>query len=193
MCNASVVARQGGSGWRRLVTGFSVALLAGCYPAMTTYYQPSATGGVLQKSKCTEMESLVRLDAGNIKVNARVEHVRDKVYVGLILEPPVAQTMRLSSDRLLLRDSDTRQLIAVREITRTGDGEGRTLTEPFRYEAGERRKSPWIWLRLEVDDLERHSAFELETPPIWVDDVAQQVPVIRFQRKTWTGMAPFNC
>lgn len=160
---------------------------------MSTYYQPSATGGVLQKSKCTEMESLVRLNAGNIKVNARVEHVRGKAYVGLILEPPVAQTMRLSSDRLLLRDSDTRQLIAVREITRTGDGEGRALTEPFRYEEGERRKSPWIWLRLEVDDLERHPAFELETPPIWVNDVVQQVPVIRFQRKTWTGMAPFNC
>jgi hypothetical protein len=193
MRNAAVVERERGAGGCRPAIGLIVVVLAGCYPAMTSYYQPSAMGGVLQKSKCTEMESVMRLNAGNLKVNARVEHVRGKAYVGLILEPPVAKTMRLSSDRLLLRDSDTRQLIAVRGITRTGDGENRALTEPFRYEEGERRKSPWIWLRLEVDDLERHSVFELETPPIWVDAVAQQVPVIRFERKTWTGMAPFNC
>jgi len=120
---------------------------------------------------------MLDLFAHDARLRARVDNLKGARSIGIIVQPPPSGTVRFATTDFALRDSVSQSTIPIRSVAASG---GRPVTVPV---------ADMLYVTVDADNLENHQAFELQLPTMLINESeAWQSPVIRFQRKTWTGI-----
>jgi hypothetical protein len=175
----------------QLLSPVLAGLLAGCVPNATTYYGPSVDGGrVVTRGHCVPLPTDVLFRVGTLPVRARVMEGYRSTYIAVRLgatstptgeSRPAWRTFHFTADRFIVRDLE-------RSADTTFDGLINSDTEqPVTIPA---TSSYWLEVHLPKPVPAR---FELVSPPIVIDGREYRFPTIRFARKLWVGISPFNC
>lgn len=166
--------------------------LSGCVPNVATYYRPAVDGGRLSAGGCVPAKSVVTF--GVLPLEARVvEGARDWFVLLDIVTPEGApaqwESFRFETAEFRVRDLDTgTDLQATSVDVRRDDGAG-TVLAPYRRPASGR-----IAYAIEIRVLGTPPRrLELTMPPAEIDGTATAFPRVRFERKQWVGISPFNC
>ncbi len=175
----------------RKIAPFVLLMLAGCVPNATSYYHPAMEGGRVLSRHCVPTESIVEF--GELPLRASVSEANNSwlVLLGLPAKRPPTQTwqtFRFSSSDFRVRYldggmSDTLPISVLR------DDKSDSAIEPYRPP----RPDGWLYaldVRLPGPP---PVSFELIMPALLIDGREVRYPPLRFERKTWMGISPFNC
>jgi len=161
---------------------------SGCVPNSVSYYRPTLEGGTIVEERCVPIESGVDFAVGWLPVRARVIQGKDGDRIALILSPMPGQEIRLTSNRFAVRDLATGQVLENLSIEVYRDDRLDSMTSPSPRVPGAR--SFWVYVVLPEP---APAEFELTSPAVLVNGIEHAFPVIRFERKVWMGISPFNC
>lgn len=173
-----------------LLIFISLPVLSSCVPNATTYYYPSADGGVVHAKRCVPTESLLDINIeGNhesiqIRTYAHEAKLFDFVYLGF--SRGAWERINFTSTDFKIIDLENNSTISDLSVfTLKHDGFSKLNTEP--YAASDVN---YVQVRLPEPMPEK---FELIVPSVIVDGDKIKIPAIRFERKLWVGISPFNC
>ena len=166
-------------------------LSTGCVPNAATYYGPSVIGGrVVTRGHCVPLPADVLFRVGPLPVRARVMEGYRSTYIAVRLgadsasageSGPSWQTFHFTSDRFVVRDLE-------RKVDTTFDG----LMNADRAQPVTTPTATPYWLEVHLPK-PVPARFELVSPSLVVDGKELPFPAIRFTRKLWVGISPFNC
>lgn len=166
--------------------------MSGCVPNVTTYYRPAVEGGRLSAGRCVPTESIVTF--GALPIEARVVEGRDNWYLMLDIDPqgaavPRWQSFRFGTGDFRIRDLDTGVIVKGLSVAVRRDDETASVLERYRRPASGR-----IAYAVEIGvPGTPPRRFELLLPTAEIDGVETVFPPVRFERRTWVGISPFNC
>ncbi len=176
---------------RRLVP-FVLLMLTGCVPNATSYYRPSMEGGQVLARHCVPTESIVEF--GALPMQASASDGNNALFVSLSLpsKRPTQtawQTFHFATPDFRVRDLESGATVEGLSVRVLRDDGSDSLLEPYRPP----RPSGWLY-SVDVKLPGPPSAkFELLIPALVIDGHEVRYPPIRFERKTWVGISPFNC
>ena len=173
------------------VTWLAGGLLAGCVPNAASYYAPSvADGQVVTSGHCVPLPTDAVFQVGTLPARARVMEGYRSTYIAV----------RLGSDLMTTSDPKpswrtfhfTRDRFLVRDLARNVD---MTFDKVMNRDRSLPVTAPTIapyWLEIHLPK-PVPASFELISPSIVVDGQEYPFPPIKFERKLWVGISPFNC
>ena len=177
---------------------FLVLALSGCAPNAVTYYRPAAEGGQVRAQHCVPVESLLDLEIKNAKKSVKIRAWADdgkyinQVYLGF--SGGLWSNIKFTSTDFKVIDLDKNITIdSVSVFADKHDGFSKLNTEPYTapdVRAGLQVPRFSVQVRL-PDPMPKN--FELSIPSILIDGDEIELPTIRFERKVWVGISPFNC
>lgn len=182
---------------RLLFHAILASMLVGCVPNATTYYRPSLAGGTVLASHCVPTESNLVFQVGPLWVHAVANQAMNGVIVNLDLSSqsfrarqPLAswRTFHFNEGGFSVRDLDSGATTQNLQARVFRQDKSNTLSDPYRLQAGQ--GSYWVDVYLPNPPPER---FLLLGPSIVIDGLEMQFPPLRFERKVWVGVSPFNC
>lgn len=172
-------------------------LLTACLLNATTYYRPSAERGRVTQNRCVPTESNIEFPVGPLNVGAyAVEGQRDVIAtLTLPTQPapnatgqPAWRSLRFSSGDFAIRDLDRNTVHKALRVRAFRNDQSDSLTAPYHANPGR----SYFWVDVYVPNPAPKN-FELSSPPLVIDGQEWPIPVLRFERKTWAGISPFNC
>ncbi len=171
---------------------FVLLLLTGCVPNATSYYRPTMEGGQVLARHCVPTESIVEF--GPLPLQAVANEGNNALFISLSLPwrrpaQTAWQTFHFTTPEFRVRDLDSGASIEGVSVRVLRDDNSDSLVEPYRPQ----RPGGW---RYSVDVKlpgPPPKKFELLIPPLVIDGHEVRYPPIRFERKTWVGISPFNC
>ncbi len=171
---------------------FVLLLLTGCVPNATSYYRPSMEGGQVLARHCVPTESIVEF--GALPMLASVIEGNNGWFVVLSLPArrpaqQMWQTFHFTTPDFRVRDLDSGVTVERLSVSVLRDDRWDSPVEPYRPP----RPGGWLYsvdVKLPGPPPEK---FELLIPALVIDGHEVRYPPIRFERKTWMGISPFNC
>ena len=177
----------------RKMAAFSLLLTQlGCVPNALTYYHPSMDGGQVLARHCVPTESIIEFGPLPIEASVIEGHNAWFAVLGLPSKRPPKlswQTFHFATSDFYIRDSLTGVTTDKLPISVLRDDKSDTVREPYRPPS----TKGWLFsidVKLPGPPPER---FELLLPPVVIDGKEVRFPPIRFERKIWMGVSPFNC
>jgi len=177
---------------------FLVLALSGCAPNAVTYYRPAADGGQVRARNCVPVESLLDLEIKNTHKSIEIRAWADdgkhinQVYIGFSGE--LWSNINFTSTDFKVIDLDRNITIEILSVfADKHDGFTKLNTEPYtapHLRAGLQIPRFSVQIRL-PDPMPKN--FELSIPSVVIDGDEIELPTIRFERKVWVGISPFNC
>ena len=172
--------------------------LVGCVPNAAIYHRPSAEGGQVV-SDCAGVPRRIELKVGNLPFSVYATTTRREGVVSLSfglkpLEVVEFSSFRFSSDNFRIRDLSTNKLRDPSAISVYRNDGSDSVLAPYLYPEDARSAllgAPFLVSIHFPEELPR--SFELLSPSLILDGIGRDFPVIRFERKTWVGISPFNC
>lgn len=179
--------------WARKITAVSLFLTQlGCVPNAAIYYRPSMEGGHILARRCVPTESIVEFGALPMQASVIEGHRAWEIALGLrpmkTLQP-TWQTFHFATSDFYVRDLVSGITTNSLPISVLRDDKSSSAIEPYRM-AGRGQGLFTIYVELPGRPPER---FEFLLPPLLIDGKEVRFPPIRFERKVWTGISPFNC
>jgi hypothetical protein len=167
-------------------------MLAGCVPNATSYYRPSMEGGQVLARHCVPTESIVEF--GALPMQASIIEGNNGWFASLSLpskrpSPPAWKTFHFATPDFQMRDLDTGVTTGGLPVRVLRDDKSDSPVEPYRPP----QTGGWLYavdVKLPGPPPEK---FELLMPALVIDGREVRYPPIRFERKTWMGISPFNC
>ncbi len=178
---------------------FVLVFLQGCVPNATVYYQPSVEGGKLQAGSCVPVKNRVAFVVGDsifssLPVSAYSNFSGKRINLSLSLGPPAWHKIHFLSERFVVYDVDNDKQYSDITIAVNRDDNIESSSTPYpdysKYKSPPRYK--YFDVHISVPD-NNSETIELRVPPVIVNDVEVDFPIIRFHRKLWMGISPFNC
>lgn len=171
---------------------FVLLLLTGCVPNATSYYYPSMEGGRVLAKHCVPTESIIEF--GSLPMQASVIEGNNGWFVLLDLPAknppqPTWQTFHFATPDFRAHypnDGITTDSLPIQVLR---DDKSDSAVEPYRPT----QPRSWLYaidIKLPGPPPER---FEILIPPLLIDGREVRYPPLRFERKTWVGISPFNC
>lgn len=177
---------------RKLVAlAFSLPLL-GCVPNATTYYRPSMAEGRILARHCVPTESIVEF--GPLPFQATVMGGEDRWYfvIGLPwtrLPESHWEAFHFVTSDFHLRDLDSGNTIRPQAVSVSRDDKVDSIVEPYRLP----RSKSWSYsIELKLPG-QAPDKLEILIPPVVIDGREVRFAPLRFERKIWMGISPFNC
>lgn len=175
--------------WRHLTPCTLLLLLTGCAPNATVYYRPSVDGGKVVAAHCVPTQSNIDFQVGSLPFRARANEGQNATIVSLTPSKSSWKTFHFTTANFAMRNLGsgvtTRNLMV--RVMRHDKSD--SIIEPFHAQTA---KGHFYWLDVYLPRPTPEN-FEILSPPIMVDDQEFQFPPIRFERKGWMGISPFNC
>lgn len=179
-----------------LFTLISLFLLSACVPNAKTYYFPSSDGGEVRSGRCVATESLLDFEIKSthksIKIRARAAEGKNFNSVYLFFSGNSWNKINFTSTNFKIVDLANNLTISnLSSIAFKHDGTSKLNTESYTAPHSRGRASRFfVEIRLPEPMPEK---FELFIPTIMIDGDKIKIPTIRFERKVWVGISPFNC
>ena len=167
-------------------------MLTGCVPNVTTYYYPSMDGGQVLARHCVPTESIIAF--GELPIQASVIEGNNGWFVSLRLpskRPPLStwQAFHFTSSDFHVRYPDSGVTTERLPVSVLRDDKSDSMVEPYHPP----RPRTWlyaIYVKLPGPPPEK---FELLIPSLVIDGREIRFLPLRFERKIWMGISPFNC
>lgn len=167
-------------------------LLTGCVPNATSYYRPSMEGGRVLARHCVPTESIVEF--GSLPMQASANDGSNALFISLSLpskRPAQSawQTFHFAAPEFRVRNLDSGVMIEGVSVRVLRDDSSDSVVDPYHPP----RAGSWLYsidVKLPGPPPEK---FELLIPPLMIDGREVRYPPIRFERKIWMGISPFNC
>ena len=176
---------------------FIVLNLIGCAPYTVQYYRPAADGGIVRSKPCIPTESLldiiIRSTHGSINIRswAADEKNINTIYLGF--SGKGWSRINFTSTDFKVIDLDSKLTInALSVFAHMHDGFKELNTELYAVPQKNLTGTPWFSINIRLPDPMPNN-FELSSPPLIIDGEKIKIPTIRFEKKVWVGVIPFNC
>jgi hypothetical protein len=170
--------------------------LEGCAPNAVSYYRPEVDGGRVLKRHCVLTESIVEFNLpdanGRLHVRAWADNGKYVNQVSLFFSGKAWREIHFTSADFLIRDVENHSTLnASSIIVYKADGIFNLTTEPY---LAPPERSGLFRFHVQINvSRPLPNNFELLSPPIAIDGEEIVFPIIRFERKQWIGVSPFNC
>ncbi len=171
---------------------FVLLMLTGCVPNATSYYYPSIEGGRVLARHCVPTESIIEF--GSLPIQASVIEGNNGWIVLLTLPAkrppqPTWQTFHFTTPDFRAHYPDRGGTSDRLQVSVLRDDKSDSVVEPYHPP----RPGSWLYaidIKLPGPPPEK---FEILLPSLMIDGREVRYPPLRFERKTWVGISPFNC
>ncbi|MCB1614680.1 MAG: hypothetical protein KDI30_01575, partial [Pseudomonadales bacterium] len=172
------------------------AFLWSCVPNATVYFHPSVENGVVTTPHCVPAESIIDFQLGEgehrLQVRALADNGDTVHQVALFFGGNHWRSIHFFDTGFVIRDLESHVIITPSSLLAYKVDSIEPLTvEPYLAPAGRPGLSRFSVQINTAEPLPDN--FELQSPPAVVDGEQIAFPPIRFERKVWAGISPFNC
>ena len=164
-------------------------LLTGCVPNATVYYRPSVDGGKVVTAHCVPTQSNIDFQVGSLPIRARANEGQNGTIVSLTPSASSWKTFHFTTTNFAVRNLDSGVTIRNLLVRVMRHDKSDLITEPYHVQT---EKGHYYWLDVYLPRPTPEN-FEILSPSIMLDDKEFKFPPIRFERKVWVGISPFNC
>lgn len=170
-------------------------MLGACTPNAVTFYRPSVDGGEIIIGKCVPVERSIKFKINDLEIssNAFTTSRTNQLNIVLSLKPIAGQKIYFVSGRFIVRDLKKKAVVPLKNLFVSRIDRINSPSVPFPekgFDLSPRGFNFTVYIAINDTDLE---LFELISPPININGIEYEFPVIRFEQKSWFGISPLNC
>ena len=171
-------------------------LLTGCAPNAVTYYRPVVDGGKVLKRHCVPTESIVEFNLpdadGRLHVRAWAENGKYVNQIALFFSGKAWREIHFTSADFRIRNLEENLIQSASSVVAyKADGMANLTPEPY---LAPPEKPGLARFQVQINsDRPLPDSFELLSPTVVIDGQRIIFPAIRFEKKLWMGISPFNC